>query len=811
MKNLKIYYFVVLILLNFSFTPGNVSAKDEWLQVRSKNFNLFGNAKEKDIRKVATKLEQFRETFRRVFNKTNLNSSIPTNVIVFKSDNAYKPFKPKRADGKTDNLIAGYFQSGEDVNYITLSTEGDDADTYGTIFHEYVHFINNSNFGKSEIPPWVDEGLAEYYQIFQIENDQTVKLGLPQNSHLALLQQNKFIPLETLFSISNYTLHQNENHSRSIFYAESWALIHYLVQNKKTEGLSKFLTLSANDVPSEKAFKEAFQLSYAQMENELRKYVGQNRYFYSIVNFPEKLVFDKEMQTTILSEAESNAYLGDLLYHTNRDEDAEIYLQKAIALTPDSSMANTTYGMVKMRQRKYDDAKNYFEKAIAENQKNHLAFYNYAFLLSREGRDEFGYVHSFSKEQSIKIRDLLKKAIAINPAFTESYELIAFVDLVNNEELDEGVAYLQKALRYQPGNQKYAIRLAEIYLRQDKFAESRAIAEKIAKTTDDPQIKQQVENLVSNLQKREEYVANAKARRKQNEEAIATGDNNEVEPIFIRRRTDGKKPTPEELAKEKEEDEIFSMNRAIRKAQSSEVQSLGHIQKIECKNNAITYTVKTESETFILSSKDFEGLSLVALVANLRDTQIGCDAKIAAVKAVITYKPQPITKNASRGELIAIDFVPNNFRFMDAGKYQVIIEDSEDSATLSPPAPEEKESIDKKRKELIIESIKKALRQPQSGEKRDIGFLEKIECTNKGMYFYLKGRTQTFKLTTASPQAIQLLSFTPESEALELECNLKPVDVPVVFTYKVEENLKVKSNGEIISLEFVPKSFTLDN
>ncbi|MEP7037357.1 MAG: DUF1570 domain-containing protein, partial [Acidobacteriota bacterium] len=465
MKNLKSTYLFLMFLLVLLVSPYSVSAKDEWLQVRSKNFNLVGNASEKDIRKVATKLEQFRETFRQLFNQANLNASIPTNVIVFKSDNAYKPFKPKRADGKTDNFIAGYFQPGEDVNYITISTEGDDADTYGTIFHEYVHFIINTNFGKSEVPPWFNEGLAEYYQTFEISEDQKVKLGLPQSNHLALLQQNKLIPLDTFFKISNYALHQNANHSRSIFYAQAWALIHYLVQGGKSDGLSKFLTLAIKDVPSEKAFQEAFQISYAQMEKDLQKYVSQNSYKYSLVSFKTKLVFENEMQTSPISEAVSDTYLGDLLYHTNRADDAEPFLQKAVALEPESSVANTTLGMVKMRQKKFDEAKNYFEKAISENQKNHLALYQYAFLLSREGRDEFGYVESFKPEKAVKMRQLLKKAIALKPSFTESYELLAFVDLVNNEEFDEAVSYLQKALQFQPGNQRYAIRIGEIYMR----------------------------------------------------------------------------------------------------------------------------------------------------------------------------------------------------------------------------------------------------------------------------------------------------------------------------------------------------------
>ncbi|MGI9054242.1 MAG: DUF1570 domain-containing protein, partial [Pyrinomonadaceae bacterium] len=294
-----------------------VAAKDNWINVRSKNFNLIGNASEKDIRGVATKLEQFRETFRLLFPKAKFNASIETNVVVFKNDSSYNPFKPKRADGKTDKWIAGYFQPGEDLNYITLSTEGDKEDTYGTIFHEYVHYLLDTNFGKSEVPPWFNEGLAEFYQTFKIKDDQVVTLGLIQDNHLQLLQQTKLIPLETFFKINNYSLHQNGNHSRSIFYAQAWALIHYLIRGNdgaNNAAMNDFLNLVMKDVEPEKAFRQAFQKDYAAMEKELGKYVRQSSYMAIAFTLNKKLVFDTEMTTVQLSEAETNAYLGDLLY-----------------------------------------------------------------------------------------------------------------------------------------------------------------------------------------------------------------------------------------------------------------------------------------------------------------------------------------------------------------------------------------------------------------------------------------------------------------------------------------------------------------
>ncbi len=819
MKTKRFASLVLVIIWINVFIADSVFAKDEWLNVRSKNFNLIGNTSDKDIRKVATKLEQFREAFRLLFTKTNLSSPIPTNVVVFKNDSAYKPFKPKRTDGKTDNFIAGYFQSGEDVNYITLSTGGTDADTYGTIFHEYVHFIVNTNFGKSDVPPWFNEGLAEYYQTFEMEGDIKAKLGLLQNSHLALLQQNKLIPLDTFFNISNSALLQNANHSRSVFYAQAWAIIHYLIANKKTDGMNKFLTLSMKNVAEEKAFQDAFQMTYAQMEKELRQYVAKGSYQYTLVTFNNKLSFDTGMQSSPLTEADANAYLGDLLYHINRAEDAEPYLEKALTLDPNSSMANTTLGIVKVRQRKFDDAKSYLEKAISKDQKNHIAYYQYAYLLSREGRDEFGYVSAFSPEKTAKMRELLKKAIEINPGFTESYEMLAFVSLVSNEDLDEGLAAMHKALGLQPGNQRYAMRIAELYLRQEKFDQAAAIAEKVARTADEPQIKSQADNLIEQLRQRKEILARNEESRKKYEAAIAAGakDGGSRPPLIVR-GSDGKAPTPEEISKAQQEYIIRAINRELRKNSTQEIRLLGNLEKIDCKRGTVTYTVKADGQSFILTSKDFQGVALVTFITDGGDAEIGCDAKVSVNKAVLTYKPKTTAKGISRGELVSVEFVPAYFQFVDLSVDPNEAPNVAESpqSTESVPATSEvvsnmpsNDDFAAERRNAMMAHIKESLRKPNAGEKQEMAFIEKSECSNKGMFFYFKTPTQILKLSNPAANKLEMRAFTPDVEHLQIGCGMKAVEIPVVVTYAEMRDKKSKTNGELIALEFVPKSFVL--
>src|SRR5262245_15810728 len=72
-----------------------VLAKDKWINFRSKNFFLVGNASEKEVRKVALKLEQFRAVLTQAFPNIRFNSAVPTTVIVFRDHRSYTPFKPR--------------------------------------------------------------------------------------------------------------------------------------------------------------------------------------------------------------------------------------------------------------------------------------------------------------------------------------------------------------------------------------------------------------------------------------------------------------------------------------------------------------------------------------------------------------------------------------------------------------------------------------------------------------------------------------------------------------------------------------------
>src|SRR5687768_3853400 len=72
--------------------PWEAAAK--WTQLQSENFLFIGDASEGQIRRVAERLEQFREALLRVLPGANAQSPVPTVVMVFDSDRSMTPVKP---------------------------------------------------------------------------------------------------------------------------------------------------------------------------------------------------------------------------------------------------------------------------------------------------------------------------------------------------------------------------------------------------------------------------------------------------------------------------------------------------------------------------------------------------------------------------------------------------------------------------------------------------------------------------------------------------------------------------------------------
>jgi tetratricopeptide (TPR) repeat protein len=635
---------VVLCFLTLVSQQATVSAKDTWVSVRTKNFFMIGNANEKEIRKVALRLEQFREVFTRLFPKIKFNTPVPTTVIVFKSDSSYAPFKPGAN-------TAGYFQAGEDVNYITLTTELQTMDPFNVIFHEYTHLLVNNTFKNA--PVWFNEGLAEYYSTFKITDDQKIGLGLAIGNHVHLLRQNKMLPLRTLFEVDHKSPHYNEGKKQSIFYAQSWALMHYLLIGKagNVEKLGKFMDLLTADVPMETAFQQAFEVTFEAMEKELRNYVKQDRYNFIQGHFERKLELDTSAEATELTEAEVQAYLGDLLWHSRR-ADAVKYLEKALKLDPNQGMAHASMGMLRFYEGKVDEARASLERAVAANSQNYLAHYYYAFTLSRQRPEDT--TSKYTPEEFAKIRQHLQRAIALRPDYPESYDLLAFVSLVagNDKEVDEAIASMKGVLSASPGRSDSAFMLAQLYLRKRDYKTARPLLQELAKSNEE-NYRQPAQEMLSELDSFEKQVAEIEAARK----AAAGSGNSRIQMVNSSDSGSVTGTTTPVAAS----DPSSYLREVLRQPETGETQLQATLVKIDCDAKGMIFVVRTATGELRLSAKSFDDIELTTYSPDVKG-EISCGPRNPENVVIVCYLPNTDKRVKADGVLKSIEFVPTDFK-----------------------------------------------------------------------------------------------------------------------------------------------------
>jgi tetratricopeptide (TPR) repeat protein len=438
-------------------------AGDKWVKINSKNFTVVGNANENDMRKVITHLEQFRQVLSLIFPDSRIATPVPTTVYIFKNHESFNPYKP-RYKGKTREAVAGYFISGADMNVIALTIDTRYSNPYEVIFHEYEHFVLRNNLDR--IPLWLNEGLAEFYSTFDATDDNLkISIGSPPPRHYITLKQTSLLPLKTLLAVDHKSRYYNDGEKAGIFYAESWALVHYLLlgaDGKHKDQLSRFINNLNTDLPIEENFRQSFQIDFKTMENELRGYISKFAFPVLIGTFPQQVEFARDIQSSVLTQDQIEYYLGELLLRNNRPDEAEAHLTKSLDLNSRHAASQVALALVRLRQERRGAAEHLLQSAMQADPKNYSAYYLYAEMLATQNR----YAEALKFYQ---------QATQLQPNLAYLYAGLGFTYLELGKDEEALEAYKQ-GVRLDPRNHFFYRSRSYVYLRQARGAQATADA-----------------------------------------------------------------------------------------------------------------------------------------------------------------------------------------------------------------------------------------------------------------------------------------------------------------------------------------------
>src|SRR5882724_3616453 len=395
-----------------------LAAEPQWIEIQSPHFSVATDAGEKRGREVAMRFEQMRAVFSALLVKANVNIPIPLQIVAFRNTKELRQVSPLW-NGKPVEL-AGLFQGGEDRSFIMLDMSVDNPWT--VVFHEYAHQLMNGTL-TAQVDPWFEEGFAEYFSTIEVDGKEARVGKIPSDTYEEL-RQDGLVKISDLFKVRQNSSTYNESGShRSVFYAESSLVMHYLYDNSLVLKLSHYFELKIDKAsPVDEAIQQAFGMSATQFDKSIRDYFFSGRYkyykYYAMPSPPN--IVSKDYTMKPLSLTDSRAVLADIHLHSRdyRDKAIEEF-QDILKSEPNNAAASRGLGYAYLQKQDFERAGEYFKQASQSDSKDPRVHYYSALLMSRQA--------SVSGNSNLpEMTQELRAAIALDPNFADPYMLLAF-------------------------------------------------------------------------------------------------------------------------------------------------------------------------------------------------------------------------------------------------------------------------------------------------------------------------------------------------------------------------------------------------
>lgn len=456
--------------------PVAVAQTETWLEVRTPNFLVVSNAGEKDAYHVATQFERMRSVLSRVFPNANLETATPIVVLAVVDKENLRALEPEVYLGKGQLNLVGLFLQTTEKDFVLIWLNATGQHPYASIYHEYTHFALSRT--GDWMPLWLSEGFAQFYQTAEFL-DHEVRLGKLDAATWNFLQHHPLLPLPALFAVDTHSPYYHEEDKGSMFYAESWALTHYLKMKddrENTHRLQDYLDLLQKDVDTVGAAGQTFG-DLTQLQTDLQKYIVSGEY--ADLGVPgSSAVDDSTFVVRTLTQIEVDTRRAEFLACDHRENDSRKLAQDVLHDDPSNVSALQTMGYISFQHRNFDEARKWYERAIKADPQNFMAHYVLASSIIKEMSD--------AKSQA-SAESSLRTAIKLNPSFAPAYEGLGVLLGQQPKNYDEARRLLQKSIQMEPGNVEFRVDEAGILLRNNRSKEAIAGLELALKMAHTPE------------------------------------------------------------------------------------------------------------------------------------------------------------------------------------------------------------------------------------------------------------------------------------------------------------------------------------
>jgi tetratricopeptide (TPR) repeat protein len=483
------------------------ASKEGWLEIHSTHFTVYTDAGEKKGREVAVRFEQIRTVFGNLLMRDKLKMPVPLEIVALKNDKDYARVCPVR-NGMTISAPA-FFVADEDKNLIVLNLF--DVEPWRAITHPLAHMLLDGNYPPTQ--PWFDEGLAEYFASMRVDNRQVEIGGDPQlgskyyddllggvsqirnppRSFVELLKGPLWLNMTDLFQMRLNSPEFQEGTHHSLFYAQSWIVVHYLLKKQLLPQAGTYFDLVQNQkMPVAQAIQQAFGMSSEQFEKTVREYfqsleplfVTQDEadqgstpnLWRQVYEYPVPLLPDDvSLVEKKVEDDDAHALVAEIMVRQPEHYQQGLLDLQALAQEPiDNAVAHRALAFAYMKKKDFKRSSEQLDAAEGYDARDPWVRYYRALL-----RFEVSWATGQGMEGGLaNVQQNLKGVVDWNPEFAEAWNLLGLAEL-NGGGAHAAADSMRTAIQLSPRNQWYLLNLADIYLSSKKWDDGQAILERL--------------------------------------------------------------------------------------------------------------------------------------------------------------------------------------------------------------------------------------------------------------------------------------------------------------------------------------------
>jgi Tfp pilus assembly protein PilF len=458
-----IYIFCAL----FIYPTASIAAEKPWTEVRSPHFRVLTNGSSDDARRVAHEFEQLRYVFATLFPTFRLDSGAPLLVLAARDEDTAKNLEPRLWKMKGAKP-AGVFHHGWEKQFAMVRLDTWSQGAREVVYHEYTHSILHMN--AHWLPVWLDEGIAEFYAYTRFD-EHHIYVGAPTERYRVMATAVP-IPIETLITVNQRSPYYHDDDKVQMFYAESWALVHYLTFGPNMDGgkrMDQFFALMQKGMDQKKAFTQVFG-DFAPMDKALQAYMTKFTFTSDILASPTD-IDPKSFESRPLTMADTEAELGSFHLWTHNLDVARPLVEQALKDDPKLGLAHEEMGFLLFAEGKDAQAMDEFSRAYALDGTLYLSLFAKTMLSTKPLSD-------VPADQNALHDDLLK-ILALNPQFAPAYIQLAELSLRQGDP-KTAFGLSRKAEQLEPWRAGYHLLTGQIMLRMGDGATAAASAQYVA-------------------------------------------------------------------------------------------------------------------------------------------------------------------------------------------------------------------------------------------------------------------------------------------------------------------------------------------